>query len=229
LEESEDDAMQEVFDAASALCERTVFSTHYELATVDHLISCVWGSFYNTDLQRRDESLFDTQSQIVGRKRDADREKVADARRERAKAVDLKRRRNSMLPKNMRVPVSKAKSSTSSAPPASAALPTGQPVLLSQAEYLQRYKMAPIFSTSEPFRQALVDALGALPSGAQFVPPTDVSDPQLLWVGIITLRARVNELQFKSDERRVSVCKSLLQFGEDTQEKCSFLHALAAR
>ena len=232
LETSEDDAMQEVFAAASVLCERTVFSTHCDLATADHLISCVWGSFYATDLQRRDDSLFDTQSQLSGRKRDADREKVAGARRERAKAVDLKRRRNSMLPKNMRVPISKSKAPVALSPPASSApsaSSAGQPVLLSEAEYLERYKMPAIFRTNAPFRQALVDALSALPSGAPFVPPTGVSDPQLLWVGILTLRARVNELQFRSDERRVSACKSLLQFGEDTQEKCTFLHNLGGR
>jgi len=234
LEGSEDDAMQEVFDTASTLCESTVFSAHHELATVDHLISCVWGSFYQTDEKRRDETLFDTQSQLACRKRDVDREKIADAKRVRAKAVDLKRRRNSMLPKNVRVPLSRPKTSAAASSSASSASsvssaplapPATQPVRQSEAEYLERYKMPPIFRTNASLCQTLVDTLGALPAGVQFVPPTGVSDPQLLWVSIMTLRARVNELQFKSDEKRVLACKNLLQFGEDTQEKCTFLHS----
>lgn len=231
LEESADEAMQEVFNTAYTLWKGAVFSTHYELATVDHLISCVWGSFYQTDEERRDESLFDTQSQLACRKRDEDREKVAEAQRVREK----KRKRKSLVPIKIRgsskpkapAAASSAASSTSSAPSAPSApsaLPSTQQVLLSEAEYLERYKMPTAFSANAALRQALVDTLGALPAGVQFIPPNGVADPQQLWVSIMTLRARFNEQQFNSDKNRVSMCKNPLQFGDDTQEKCTFLH-----
>lgn len=229
LASDEDDAMQMVHEAASALCidPGPVMTTHNALLATDHLVACAWGShlFYHTDEDRRDQTLFDTQSQIAAQSKQLQREQELQ-RREREKAVAQQhRRRNSMLlPKQRsKAPVRKAPSASSSTSPAPSTA-THEPVLLSLEDYITKYKMPSIIRDNALLRKTIVETMGLSTEGSAFLCETSESDPNVLWDGMMRLRSHVNTMQFNSDRGRLAACRDVLQMGEDIQERCTFLH-----
>jgi len=207
------------------------FVKHAELLTVDHIVSCAFGSFYSTDLQRRDATLFDTQSQLLVRERDSNRACDATERRAKLQRASHRKKRNDMLPKSQRAPTHSKKRCVSvvapSAPAASSASSTSlaisAPILLSDADYTANYPISDEIRASPELRATIVGILSSFDASAEFVPQTN--DAALLWVAMLALRSRVNTLQYESDRRRSLVCKNVLQLGEGVQEKCSFLHS----
>lgn len=211
--EQNDEYLVVVGAYASLLQQTTVFAEHSELATLDHLVTCAWGAFYATDKERRDFTLFDTQTQLLSSRFNA----VADAQRNASATVARLQKRNSLLPKAQRVVISKARKLPSSTI-------DWTPVLLSEPEYMANYPIPPILRTNAELRQAIVTILGSTAVGLGLLSGATASDPERLWATMMTLRSKVNTLQFEFDRKRTILCRNVLQLGEGVQERCCFLH-----
>ena len=222
---SDDDDWEAVVkDTAKGLLEDAVFAKHRERATLDHVITCVWGNLFACAQERRDATLSDVQSQLALRwKREAD----AAAAREQAEQRAAKRRRDElearlngkkkMQSRRNTMEVKRPRSSarrpaaTASAPSA----PPSGPRLRTEDEYLKE-ELDPKFAANVT---VIRDAWRVL--GGEAV----ADDAEALWAAVMRLRAQTNAVQFQSDSKRVAASKDVVQFDEAMAENCSFLHA----
>ena len=222
---SDDDDWEAVVKVtAKGLLEDAVFAKHTERATLDHVITCVWGNLFACAQERRDATLSDVQSQLALRyKREAD----AAAAREQAEQRAAKRRRDElearlngkkkMQSRRNTMEVKRPRSSarrpaaTASAPSA----PPSGPRLRTEDEYLKE-ELDPKFAANVT---VIRDAWRVL--GGEAV----ADDAEALWAAVMRLRAQTNAVQFQSDSKRVAASKDVVQFDEAMAENCSFLHA----
>ena len=229
---ADDDAMHIVAHTAERLGKINVFgTTHWPLATTDHLVACVWGSpkFFEREETRRDDTLFDTQSALALSDCAASKEEDR-ARRELEKKRDaLTRKLNGKLgirglsmKKRPKSPRSKTPEGVlgSSAQSASSTAPASRrPLFLTEDQYLERFKtIKKSFSGNAAMRKAVAEQLRLLP---EFKDATEA--PAELWSDVLKLRARANEQQFRADEQRSEAVRSVLQMSEPVQERCSWL------
>ena len=211
--EQDDEYLVVVGAYASLLQQTTVFANRSDLAILDHLVTCAWGSFYHTDKERRDFTLFDTQTQLLS-SRWSDVYAVA---RQASATVARRNKRNSLLPPALRTPIAKPRRQP-------AATVDKTPVLLTQSEYLANYQMPDILVSNAALRQAVVSILGSNAVGLEVLAGATVSEPARVWTAMMTLRSTVNTMQFECDRQRMVLCRNVLQLGEGVQERCFFLH-----
>jgi superfamily II DNA or RNA helicase len=227
VEAMDEDAAAIVATAADAAARDAAFETHRELLTLDHIASCVWGKAgkFNTDEERRNETLFDTQSALAASELASAKDSEKARRDSEKAALDLKRRRSTALggkstggPSAFKITKPKCKARTVSSGSSSASAVLRKPEMLSEDDYLSRFPMRKSFENNATMRKAVAAVLS---SNTAFA--AEASDAGALWKSVMKLRARANTVQFKADKNRVERVNDVLQMGESTQESCTFL------
>lgn len=240
--DDDDDDDEMLVKVVPKLVNRTVLTRdEYDLATIDHVATCVWGKFYQGEKERCAQTLFDTQSELRKQHREKRKASAAKGRASNIGSSDLRMRFNKMrndakkqrasLARDVSYVRSKQDGVDSSVaqpplPPTSATVDAvAQKPVLQTAEDYAKYKMSNMFLDDR--RRAAVSCVLKKRFGRR----NEEDAPHLesasgTWTALMAMRAEVNRLQYQSDKERRAECKNLFEFRiEDEGEKCTFLHS----
>ena len=216
------DEMETTASASKLLNDHLVYGAqHGGLAIVDHVVTCVLGSYMKTEQLKCDQILLDTQSCI----RTRESNDAIAARRTQKVIADRRKKLAATLNSKgiLKRPRSKTLLASSKEATTTGASGFRSHVLLRDWQYGE-FKVPGVLATNSELRAALFHTFQSSVHLDPFGSSVVSDDADALWRSIMSLRHRVNEIQFENDRMRGEHCQWVLVIGDGAQENCTFLH-----